>query len=243
MRSSTINGILTSLGNNAKRRNKDVRLYELGNVYLSDELPLQKLPDERTLFTLAFYGVGDFFDLKGVVEEFLSKLGLNQKAEYSNQKDKSFLHPGRQAVVTYQGVNIAYLGQVHPTVGLNYGLKEEAYLAVLDINSLLSFATFARKYIDVPRFPAVNRDISMTIAKEIVVGQIEAVIGEKGGAYLEDYTLFDIYEGEQIPAGLKSVAYSLTFRAKDKTLEEAEVSQAMDRILKGLEAIGAKLRD
>ena len=103
-------------------------------------------------------------------------------------------------------------------------------------------ATFDRKYTGIAKFPAVTRDISMVMPKEILVGQVEDVIEKKGGAYLESYALFDIYEGEQIKSGYKSVAYSIVFRAKDKTLEETEITSAMNKILEGLEALGIELR-
>ncbi|MCL2864820.1 MAG: phenylalanine--tRNA ligase subunit beta [Lachnospiraceae bacterium] len=242
MRTSTLHGMFTSLGTNAKRRNKDVRLYELGNVYLARELPLQELPDERTQLTLGFYGTGDFFTMKGVVKAFLEKLGMFEKENYCIDDKKPYLHPGRQADIYYQDKLLGYLGQVHPTVAESYGLNEATYVAVLDLNTILDFATFDRKYQGIAKYPAVTRDISMTIAKEVSAGQIEEVISQKGGLYLESYVLFDVYEGAQIEAGLKSVAYSIVFRAKDKTLEEAEISAAMEKVIKGLEAIGAKLR-
>lgn len=122
------------------------------------------------------------------------------------------------------------------------GFGERAYVAVLDMPRILPFATFDRKYEGIAKYPAVTRDISMVIPKSVLAGQIEEVIENKGGSYLESYKLFDIYEGAQIKEGFKSVAYSIVFRAKDKTLEEADVASAMKRILKGLEGLDAELR-
>ena len=242
MRTISLNGMLTSLATNYNRRNKNVRLYELGNIYLPKSLPLTELPDERMQFTLGMYGDGDFFSMKGVVEEFFEKVGLTKKETYDPNAGKNFLHPGRQANIIYDGVVVGYLGEVHPDVADTYGIGERAYVAVIDMPEIVARASFDRKYTGVAKYPAVSRDISMVCPKEILVGQIEEVIEKQGGAYLESYHLFDIYEGSQIKEGFKSVAYSITFRAKDKTLEEADVSAAMKKILKALEEMGIELR-
>ena len=242
MRTMSLNGMLTSLATNYNRRNKNVRLYELGNIYLPKALPLTELPEERMQFTLGMYGEGDFFSMKGVVEEFLEKAGLSQKEIYDPKAGKTFLHPGRQANIIYDGTVIGYLGEVHPDVADTYGIGERAYVAVIDMPEVVSRANFDRKYEGIARFPAVTRDISMVMPKEIMVGQVEKVIEDKGGQYLESYALFDLYEGAQIKDGYKSVAYSIVFRAKDRTLEEADVSKAMDAILGALEEMGIELR-
>lgn len=242
MRTLPLNGMLTSLATNYNRRNKNVKLYELGNVYLPKAIPLTELPDERMQFTLGFYGDGDFFTLKGVIEEFFDCVGMHKKAEYDPEAGKPFLHPGRQALIRYEGTQVGYLGEVHPDVCDNYDIGTRAYVAVLDMPSVLPFTTFDRKYEGIARFPAVSRDISMVAPKNILAGQIEQVIEQRGGKILESYELFDIYEGSQIKEGYKSVAYSITFRAKDRTLEENDISAAMKKILNGLEQMGIELR-
>lgn len=242
MRTISLNGMLTSLATNYNRRNKNVRLYEMGNIYLPKSLPLTELPDERMQFTLGMYGEGDFFTMKGVVEEFLDKIGMHEKETYNPASGKPFLHPGRQANIIYDKTVIGYMGEVHPTVAAAYGIGERAYVAVLDMPSIVKKATFDRKYEGIARFPAVTRDISMIVPKNVLVGQIEEVIARRGGKILESYELFDVYEGSQIQEGYKSVAYSIVFRAKDKTLEEAEITAAMKKILNGLESLGAELR-
>jgi phenylalanyl-tRNA synthetase beta chain len=242
MRTISLNGMLTSLATNYNRRNKDVRLYELGNIYIPKALPLAELPDERMQFTLGMYGEGDFFTMKGVVEEFFDSIGMRKKVTYDPNAGKNFLHPGRQANIIYEGTTVGYLGEVHPEVCDNYDLKTKAYVAVLDMPEIVPFATFDRKYEGLAKYPAVSRDISMVVPKEIMVGQIEAVLSQRGGKILEDYKLFDIYEGDQIKEGYKSVAYSITFRAKDRTLEDADVTAAMKKILNGLESMGIELR-
>ena len=242
MRTTPLNGMLASLATNYNRRNKDVRLYELGNIYLPKSLPLTELPEERMQFTLGMYGKGDFFSMKGVVEEFFEKIGMKDKETYDPNAGRSYLHPGRQANIIYDGKTVGYLGEVHPEVADTYGIGERAYVAVIDMPEIMEYATFDRKYHGIAKYPAVSRDISMVVPKHILAGQIEEVIAAKGGKYLESYALFDLYEGVQIKDGFKSVAYSTVFRAKDKTLEDAEVTEAMDRILKALESMGIELR-
>ena len=242
MRTSTLNGMLSSLATNYNRRNKDVRLYELGNVYLPKALPLTELPDERTLFTLGMYGKGDFFDMKGVCEEFFEKAGMKKRVEYDPADKKPYLHPGRQADMLYEGKKVGYLGEVHPLTADAYGIGERAYIAVIDILSVLEFAGFNHKYTGIAKYPAVSRDLSLVVPHQVLAGQIENVLIQRGGKILESYQLFDIYEGSQIQAGYKSMAYSLVFRANDKTLEESEISAAMKKILNGLEDLGIQLR-
>ena len=242
MRTTSLNGMLTSLATNYNRRNKKVRLYELGNIYLPKTLPLTELPEERMQFTLGMYGEGDFFNMKGVVEEFFEKVGMQGKETYDPNSGKPYLHPGRQANIIYGGTVVGYLGEVHPDIADAYEIGTKAYIAVLDMPEIVERASFDRKYTGIARFPAVTRDISMVMPKEVLAGQVEEVIEKKGGAYLESYALFDLYEGAQIKEGCKSMAYSIVFRAKDKTLEDAEVSEAMGRILKALEGMGIELR-
>lgn len=242
MRTIPLNGILTSLSTNYNRRNKDVRLYELGNIYLAKELPLAELPEERMQFTLGMYGEGDFYTLKGVIEEFLMQVGMHKKPEYNPASGKPFLHPGRQADVMYEGDCIGYFGEVHPTVAANYSIKDRVYAAVIDMPQIVEKSGFDRKYTGIARFPAVNRDLSMVCPRTILAGDIEKVIEENGGEYLESCRLFDLYEGNQIKMGFKSLAYTITFRAKDRTLDEESVNEVLGRIIKALETKGIELR-
>ena len=242
MRTLPLNGMLTSLSTNYNRRNKEVRLYELANVYLPKALPLTELPEERMQFTLGMYGSGDFFTMKGVVEEFFDKVGMHKKPHYNPVCGHPYLHPGRKAEIVYEGVVIGYLGELHPEVAENYKIGDRAYVAVIDMPGMMEFTTFDRKYTGIARFPAVTRDISMVVPKAVMVGQIEDVLEVRGGKVLEGYHLFDIYEGSQVQEGYKSVAYSITFRAKDHTLEEKEVTAVMNKILNGLKELGIELR-
>lgn len=242
MRTVSLNGMLTSLATNYNRRNKSAKLYELGNVYLPKALPVTELPEERMMFTLGMYGDGDFFNMKGAIEEFFEKVGMTKKPEYDPDNKKPFLHPGRQADVIYNGEVIGYLGEVHPEVLDNYNIGEKAYIAVIDILKVTENATFDRKYEGIAKYPAVTRDLSMVMRKDILVGDIEKVFEKRGGSLLESMTLFDVYEGAQIKIGYKSVAYSLAFRAKDRTLEEKDIAPIMEKILADLGDMGIELR-
>lgn len=242
MRTVSLNGMLTSLATNYNRRNKSAKLYELGNVYLPKALPVTELPEERMMFTLGMYGDGDFFNMKGAVEEFFEKVGMTKKPEYNPDNKKPFLHPGRQADVIYNGEVIGYLGEVHPEVLDNYNIGDKAYIAVIDILKVTENATFDRKYEGIAKYPAVTRDLSMVMRKDILVGDIEKVFEKRGGSLLESMTLFDVYEGAQIKIGYKSVAYSLAFRAKDRTLEEKDIAPIMEKILADLGDMGIELR-
>ena len=187
MKTTPLNGMLVSLARNFNRRNKDVKLYEMAKIYLPKSLPLTEYADERVQFTLGFYGEGDFFTMKGVVEEFLERAGMHDIVDYDPNAGKNFLHPGRQANIIYQGKVIGYMGEVHPEVCENYDLKTRAYIAVLDMPVITEMATFDRHFKGIAKHPAVNRDISMVVKKDILVGQIEKVIREKGGHHLESY--------------------------------------------------------
>lgn len=193
-------------------------------------------------FTLGFYGDGDFYTMKGVAEEFLDKVGMHGKVQYDPKSGLPFLHPGRQANILYEDQIIGYLGEVHPTVALNYDIKDRVYVTVIDMPEVVSRASFDRKYEGIAKYPAVNRDLSMVVPRAVLAGDIEKVFDQRGGKILEKYQLFDIYEGSQIKEGFKSLAYTLTFRANDRTLEEADITSVMKKIMNGLEGLGIELR-
>ena len=162
-------------------------------------------------------------------------------------------HPGRHALVILSdphggpkgaAVNtvVGYMGEVHPTVAKAYGIGERVYIACIDLKVALSKASFTHHYEGIAKFPAMSRDISMVVPKAVSAGEIEEVIEQRGGKLLESYRLFDLYEGAQVKPGCKSMAYSLTFRHKDRTLETEEVDKAMKKILNGLEALNIELR-
>ncbi|MCM1178838.1 MAG: phenylalanine--tRNA ligase subunit beta [Clostridium sp.] len=242
MRTVSLNGMLTSLATNYNRRNKSVRLYELGNIYIPKSLPLEELPDEKMRLTMGMYGDGDFFTLKGAVEEIFEKLGMAGQVDFEPCNDILYLHPGRQAKMVKGKLPLGYMGQVHPEAGDNYNLKTEAYVAVLNMDVLTMLACFDRKYEGIAKYPASTRDLSMVMDKSLFVGQIEHVITKNAGKILESLELFDVYEGEQVGEGRKSVAFSLIFRAKDRNLESAEVDKAVEKVLDALKQMGIELR-
>ncbi len=242
MRTVPVNGILTSLATNYNRRNKDTALFEIGTIYLADELPLKELPSERRQLTLGFYGDGDFFTLKGAVELLLESVGIRDGVSLSTEDVPPFLHPGRSAYLYAGEEQLGYLGEVHPQTMQNYEIGERTYLAVLDLGAILPHVQSAPIYQGIARFPAVTRDISMVVPKAVRAGEIETMIKQRGGKLLESLQLFDIYEGEQIKEGFKSMAYTLSFRNKERTLVDDEVNAAMKKVLNGLEGMGIELR-
>lgn len=244
MRTTTLNGMLTSLSTNFNRRNESAALFEIGKVYLPKALPLTDLPDEPDTLTLGAYGNMDFYTMKGYVEYLFEALGMGDKVEYCANKEIPWMHPGRCASVCINGASFGYLGEVHPSVCDNYSIKTKTYIAVIDIASLVENACLVTAYKPLPKYPATTRDISMLVKDDVFVNQIEKIIKSKAGKHLEKLTLFDVYKGNQIPDGMKSVSYSLTFRADDRTLVDDDVNGAMKKVLDTLEKeLNAVLRD
>ena len=245
MRTSTLNGMLTSISTNYNRRNKEVHLFEIGKVYLPKELPLKELPVEREVLTIAMYGNVDFYDAKGAFESIFNGLGMINKVEYSPLETLSYMHPGRTAIITDEkNDEIGYVGEIHPQIASNYEIETKVYFGVLYIDKLVEIADFDISYKSLPKFPTMQRDIAMLVKDEINVKEIEKIIKAKGGKLLESVKLFDVYKGEQIEKGYKSVAYSILFRSNEKTLTDEEVNSPMKKILKELEEkLQAQLRD
>lgn len=244
MRTLPFNGILNALATNYNRRNESAGLFEVARIYLPKALPVTELPDEIPTLTIGMYGNMNFYDLKGIAEHTMNVLGIGEKAEYTTENTLPFMHPGRTAKVTIAGEMVGYLGEVHPTVAKNYGIGTKAYLAVFYMEALIKHASLVNVYQPLPKFPAITRDIAMLVKEDVTVKQIADEIRKNGGAYLEEVKLFDVYQGEQIEAGYKSVAYSIAFRSAERTLAEADVADAMQAILDGLaKELQAQLRD
>ena len=201
MRTISLNGILQSLSTNFNRRNKDVRLFELANIYLPKSLPITELPQERMQFTLGAYGDIDFYVLKGLCEEFLQAAGVRGRLCFDADLDAPYLHPGRKAKISFGDVTLGYLGELHPLVCDQYKIGERVYVAVLDLTTVVSLKKETVKYSGIAKYPAITRDISLVMKKEIPAGLIEGIIEEKGTQLLESFSLFDYYEGSQIEAG------------------------------------------
>lgn len=240
MRTTLIPSVMSTLALNHARRNDSAKIYELANVYIPVEG--EKLPDEHKNITIGMYGGCDFYDMKGIVEELLDALKIKD-ADYVPETENTTFHPGRCANLVKDGKKIGVFGEVHPTVSKNFGMDTRVYICELDLNTLISFYSDSVKYKQLPKYPAVSRDIAMLIDDNINVSKIEKIIKKNAGNILEGYTLFDVYKGSQIPEGKKSVAYSVTFRADDRTLTDDEISAVFDKILAGLkEQLGAELR-
>lgn len=242
MRTLTLNGMLNSLSVNYNRRNKEAMLFELGSVYLPKELPLKELPVEKPQLTIGCYGNMDFYDIKGMTEELFEVLGID-KISYMPNNKISYMHPGRLADIYCEDKTIGYVGELHPAVLENYSIGTKAYVAVIDVDVLVEKANFNRTFKQLPKFPAMQRDIAMLVEDKVIVKDIEDIIRQKGGKLLEAVELFDVYKGKQIQEGYKSVAYSISFRADDRTLTDEEVNAPMKKILAELEAkLNAQLR-
>ena len=243
MRTNTMNEMLRALSLNYSHRNQNVSLFEIGKVYVPKSLPMTELPEERQMVTIGMYGNDiDFYELKGVIEQLLQALNIKKYKVESVADNKTF-HPGRTAKLTINGEYAGIFGQVDYRVTQNYEIDLPVFLAALEFDQLFRYQRPEKSYQALPKYPAVTRDIAMLCDDTIEVGQIEEVIKKCSGELLEELQLFDVYKGKQIPHGKKSVAYSVLFRNKSKTLEESEVNAVMERILTELEAkLHAELR-
>ena len=240
MRTTTLPSMLEVLSRNYNNRNKSAALYEVGTVYLPQEG--KELPDERAVITLGMYGEGhDFFSLKGIVETLLNRLNIKGYSFSACSTHPSF-HPGRCAEIYVGDAKVGMIGEAHPTVAENYAIGTRAYIAYLDMGLLLANAAPESGYHPLPKFPASTRDLALICDDETPVAVLENAIREGVGKILEDVSLFDVYRGAQVAQGKKSVAYSLTMRAADRTLTDEEADAAVKRALKALDKVGAQLR-
>ena len=245
MRTTCIPSMLRVLADNLAVKNADVSLFEMGNVYIpaGDD----SLPDERSKITLGFYrnGVRDesgFYRLKGAIEALLKIAGI-KNAAFESCSDESAFHPGRCAAIKVNGKQLGVLGEVHPEVAANYDLTEKTNVAELDFSILFKEHSDDVDYIPVPKFPAVERDLSFVCEEALEVGRISDVIREAGGRLLESVNLFDIYRGPQIGEGMKSVSFTVMLRDPERTLNDEDSDRTVAKILKTLESkLGISLR-
>jgi len=241
MRTTTLHSMMECLQRNYSRNNEFVRLFEIGKVYMpaSDE---NKIPEEKNTVTIGMYGDVDYFDLKGIVENLLQVLGI-ENVSYIRESENPTFHPGKTASVMLKNKCLGIIGEIHPDVSENYGVEERCYIAEISLDELIDNASTKKEYEPIPKFPAVTRDMAIIVDEDILVQQIEDIIKRQGGSILENYKLFDVYKGIQVPPKKKSVAYSITYRDKNKTLTEKEVEKVHNKIVKTLEhLIGAELR-
>ncbi|MEG2583007.1 MAG: phenylalanine--tRNA ligase subunit beta, partial [Oscillospiraceae bacterium] len=240
MRTTMLSSMMKTLRINFNRRNTDVSLFELGTVYLPTEQG--KLPNEKLVMSMGMYGAFDFYDIKGAVEALIKGVGITNFS-FEPQTENASYHPGRCAKVFVNGVEIGVIGQVHPKVSANFKIKTEVFAAELDFDAIIENATSDRHYAALPKFPATMRDIAVVVDKNVNVGDITKIFDAQKTKIVESYTLFDIYEGQQLGDNKKSVAYSISFRANDHTLTDEEVNPVMEKIVSDLKnELNAELR-
>ncbi len=247
MRTTTLPSMLDSLATNYKNRNATAWLYEVGKEYVFTSE--NSLPLEPTRLTLGAYGDGiDFFTMKGTIESIaaalhLPTLTLRRPCDVPDAPaDTCALHRGRSAIIYANETIIGFFGQVHPAVQKNYGIGEATFLAKLLPEAIAPFAAAPVTYRPLPKFPAITRDLSVVCAEDIPVGTLTDTITAAGGELLEDVALFDVYHGDQIAKGNKSVSFSLRLRSHDATLTDTQADAVVTHVLKKLSAIGASLR-
>ena len=240
MRTNAIPSMMDILAKNYNNRNASVSLYEIGNEYLPVED--DPLPDELPNLVLGMYGEGkDFFTLKGVVENLLETLSI-EDYDVTACKDNPTFHPGRCAVLSKDGEEFGILGEIHPLVCNNYEIGTRVYVAKLNLRDLFALSNNDKTYVPLPKFPASSRDLALLCDDSLPVLTMEKAIKAAAGKILEKIELFDVYKGSQIAEGKKSVAFNISMRVADHTLTDEEVNSAMSKILKALEELGAQIR-
>lgn len=245
MRTTLIPSIMNVMALNLNRKNKDVKVFEMGKAYIPEQVPLNgKLPDEREKLVFAMSGEGvDFYTLKQTVENVYEVMRIQDDIDVVTGGEVYF-HPGRRALMYSGDKLVGQLGEVHPDVLENYGITERVYLAQMDLTYLLSMVGTRVQFKALPKYPALERDIAIVVDKMAESGTIRKHILKYGGRYIEKVELFDVYQGAQLGKDKKSLAYSLTFRSSESTLTDEAIQKDMQHILEMLEKeFDAKLRD
>ncbi|MBR5602085.1 MAG: phenylalanine--tRNA ligase subunit beta, partial [Clostridia bacterium] len=242
MRTTALPSLMEVLQRNNNFSNQNVRLFEMATIYLPDA-DITKLPEEKTVVTVGMYGDADFYDMKGAVENLLTMAGV-KGAQYVACTENPSYHPGRCATVTTaDGKYLAVFGQIHPVVADNYGMSIPVLCAEIDFDALFAVSNTEPDYKPLPKFPAATRDYAFVCAEELEVGKIMSVIAKAGGALVENVELFDIFRGEKLGAGNKSVAFRVTLRAADRTLTVEEADKISKKIINDLKfKLGIALR-
>lgn len=245
IRVSTIPSIMQIISINNAKKNKNIGLFDISRTYKNTDKQIEKgeVPFEEMIITIGMYGDDtDFYGIKGILETVLDSANIARYEVIAETQNSSY-HPGKTAKITIGKDIIAVFGEVHPTVCDNYDISQKAYIAEISLDKLTKYAGFNKKYVEIPKYPAVERDIAMVIDEEIEVAKIEKAILKKGKKILEKIELFDIYRNEKLGLKKKSVAYSLKFRSKEKTLTDEEINKTMEEIVLELEnTLGAELR-
>lgn len=240
MRTTALPSMLEILSKNYNNRNESAYLFEIAKEYIPTTP--DKLPVEKNVLTAGFYGEDvDFFKVKGVAEQVLSRAGV-KKYDIKADSEQFGYHPGRCAVLTINDETLGIIGEIHPKVRENYGINSRVYCFSLNVDTMFTYAELEKHYTPLPKYPAVTRDIALICDKDIPVLELERAIREGAGKYLEFVKLFDVYQGKQITQGKKSVAFSLTLRSAEATLTDEQATSAVNKAMKELEKIGAVLR-
>ena len=252
LRQNMVAGILDTVAYNVARKNKDLALYEIGKVFEQTGNPQEELPTEINSFAFALTGLVtekdfqtpavpvDFFYAKGILEALFDRLGL--KVEYTATQALTSMHPGRTATVSLDGQVIGFVGQVHPVTAKDYNIPE-TYVAEINLTAIEQVIQPAKPFVEITKFPAVTRDIALLLKAEISHKEVVEAIEAAGVKRLTDIKLFDVFSGEKLGLGMKSMAYTLTFQNPEDTLEDEEVARYMEKIQKSLEVtIGAEVR-
>ena len=244
MKTSVIPTMMKTISSNYAKKNNNLKLFEYAKVYRNkSNIENNELPDEEQILTIAITGKEEkFYILKGIVENVLETVNLNRYDISKYSENKSY-HPGKTAIIKIGNDPIIILGQIHPIVQENYDVLDKVYIAEINMKKLEKYSKKEKKYTPIPKYPAVERDIAILVDEKVEVLKIEKIIRSKAKKILEDVVLFDIYRNEKIGNNKKSVAYALKFRAKDRTLNDEEISEVMENIIKALEdELGAELR-
>ena len=245
MRPSTLPSMMQILSLNANKKNQDVKLFDISRNYknVNGEVEKGEVPLQENILTIGMYGNDvDFYTLKGLIENVLETSNIN-RFDIEKESNNGSYHPGRCANIKVGIDVIATIGEVHPEVLNNYDIEKRVYVAEVNITKLTKYSKSNKKYVEVPKFPAVERDIAIIVDEKVEVGQIEKIIIKKSKKWLEDAKLFDIYRSDKLGENKKSVAYSLIFRDKNKTLSDEEINLTMENIITELQkTLGAELR-
>lgn len=240
MRTTALPSMMEVLARNYNNRNPAACLFELASEYIPTEK--DKLPIEKTTLMAGMYGnKADYFTAKGMAEQILEKLCVSGYDIEASEQEFSY-HPGRCAVLSIGGKRLGTIGEIHPKVAENYGINEKVYCFTLDVDLMFEAAKPEKTYVPLPKFPAVTRDLALICDDDIPVLKLERAIVQGAGALLEKINLFDVYKGEQIQSGKKSVAFSIVLRSNDSTMTDEHTANVMKKIMKELEKSGANLR-
>ena len=245
VRTSLLTSIMENALRNFSRKNMDLKYFDIAPVFFPKQLPLTELPEERLelvgLITGRRNETGwnqgneevDFYDMKGIVEELFAQIGLTR---YTVEAGEHFaMHPGKTALFKKGRDVLAAVGELHPKAAANFGLKQKVYLFTMDVQTLMKYSGKQAKIEDLPKYPAIERDLAMVVKDDVAAADIERVVKKNGGNNLQAITLFDVYTGIQVGLGKKSLAFNLHFQSKERTLKDEEVDQAFQKILQAVE--------